>query len=63
LFTLVLINNFYIINITFFPTKTDPILVIDADTVLAFPGSLKGFQTVPRWHSRIIKTPCAMQVQ
>jgi hypothetical protein len=56
----VVINNFYIIDITFFPTKTDPVLIVDADTVLTFPGSLQGFQAVPRWHSQIIKTPCAM---
>jgi hypothetical protein len=59
----VIIHNIDIEGISSFPTKADPPLVIDPDTVLPFPIPLQRFEPVPRWGSEIVEAFRLVQVQ
>jgi len=50
-----IIANFYIMRITVAPTETDTILIIDSNTVLAFPFSMKLFKSITRWNTKIVQ--------
>ncbi len=50
-----IIDNFYIMRITVAPTETDTILIIDSNTVLAFPFPMKLFKSITRWNTKIVQ--------
>jgi hypothetical protein len=52
----VIVYYLYIVSVTIAPTKANPPLVIDPNTVLAFPVSLKFLKTVPRRDTKIIQS-------
>ena len=49
------VNNFHFKDIPLFPAKTNPPLLIDSDTVLAFTIPFQSFQAVGRGSFQIIK--------
>jgi hypothetical protein len=42
-------------RVTVTPSKTDTILFIDSNTVLAFPFSMKLFKSITRWNTKIVQ--------
>jgi hypothetical protein len=54
---------FNVIDISVFPAKTDPPLIVDPDTVLSFTVSLQGFQPVSGRDLEVLKVFGPMQVQ
>jgi hypothetical protein len=48
-----IIYNFDIICVALAPTKADPPLIIDPNTMLSSPVSFQGLQTVSRWDSEL----------
>jgi hypothetical protein len=59
----VVIDDFYVTSISFLPGKADPVLIIDADAVLALAVALQGLQPVPWRHTQIIEASGALQIQ
>jgi hypothetical protein len=49
----VVVRDFDFVGIARLPAETDAILLIDANTVLAFAGAGEGFQAIARWHSQL----------
>jgi len=43
-----IINDLNFERITISPNETDAILIVDANTVLAFPIALQSFEVIPR---------------
>jgi hypothetical protein len=54
---------FNVIGVSVFPTKADPPLIVDPDTVLPFAVSLQGFQPVPRRNAKVLKVPGQVKIQ
>src|ERR1700683_537068 len=55
----VVIGNFDIESMSFLPSKTDPVPIVDPDTVLARSISLQRLQPIGRWRrqvSQLIRT-------
>jgi len=50
-------------NFSILPGKAYPVLVVDPDAVLPFPGTPQGLKTVPRWDTQIIQPSGLMQEQ
>jgi hypothetical protein len=51
----VVVDNFYFLRTCVGPTKADPRLVVDPDTVLALPIPTKGLQSIPRRNPKVPK--------
>jgi hypothetical protein len=54
---LVVIRDFDFIGINPLPAETNPILIIDADTMLTASISLKAFQSVSWWNCELAQLP------
>jgi hypothetical protein len=54
-FSLVIIRNLDVEGVAVFPSKTDPILIVDSHTVLTRSIALQGFQPVGGWRGQIPK--------
>jgi hypothetical protein len=52
---LVIIGNFNIERVAAFPTKANPVLIVNANAVLPCPISLQGLQPVCRGRSKVAK--------
>jgi len=50
-----IINDFHVMSISFYPFKTDAPLVIDADTVLSFAIASQTLQSVCRRDAQIVQ--------
>jgi hypothetical protein len=49
----VVISNLDIESVPFPPSKTDPILIVDADAILSGPISLQRLKSICRWRCKI----------
>ena len=49
-----IIDNFHLMRIAVAPTKTDTILFIYSNTVLALPFSMRLFKSIARWNTKIL---------
>jgi hypothetical protein len=59
----VIVNDLDVEGVCNFPAKADPPLIADADTVLHLALALQRFESVARWHPKIIESKRSMQVQ
>lgn len=55
---LVVIHNFYVTWTTFGPSKANPVLLVDPNTVLAAPVTRELFQSIAGWDSKILDLLC-----
>lgn len=46
---LVIVSDFYVINMGLLPHEADAPLIVDTDTMLADPVAPKGFKPIARW--------------
>lgn len=51
-----IIDDFNVVSVPSAPYEAQPILIVDANAVLAFPVPRQRFQTVSRWPKQIRKT-------
>jgi hypothetical protein len=58
----VVISNLDVERMAALPTKANPVLVVDANTVLPCPISLQRLQTVRRGRSTVAKICCAINL-
>jgi len=58
-----IVHNLYVVSVAFFPHKTNPPLVIDADAVLPFSVSFQRMKPVAARHAQIHQTFGRMQHQ
>jgi len=61
-YLLVIINNFNICSTGFGPSKTEPKLLVDPDTVLPFASMRQGFEHVAGWDPQIIQASRGLQL-
>jgi hypothetical protein len=45
------------------PNKTDTILIVDPNAVLALPIAFQGLQVVPRKNGQVTQKSCSVQLQ
>lgn len=50
---LVIVRGFNLVSIASLPSETNPILIIDPDTMLPAPVATQPFQAISPWHSEI----------
>ena len=50
-----IVGDLNIVGVSFFPKETDPLLIIDPDTVLPFPVTGKLLQAIARRNSQVIQ--------
>jgi hypothetical protein len=50
-----IIDNLHAVRITITPPKTDTILFIDSNTVLAFSYSMKLFESIARRNTKVVQ--------
>lgn len=60
---LMVIHNLNIISISVSPPETYPPLVIDTDAALTPAVALQQFQSISRWHTKVIQTPCTVKIK
>jgi hypothetical protein len=53
---LVIISDFYVVSILTGPPEADPILVVDADAMLAGPVAFERLEPVAGWQVEFIET-------
>ena len=51
----VVVDDFHVVGVTIDPSKTNTLLIVDPDAVLAFAIALEGFQPIGRWSAQIIQ--------
>jgi len=51
----VIVDNLHLVRASLRPTEANPILFIDANAVLALPGSLQRLQAIPRGDRQIVQ--------
>ena len=49
------IADFYIIVVSVFFTKTDPVLIVNPNTVLPLPIPMQRFKSIVGWYPQIVK--------
>ena len=47
-----IVRNFNFVGIASLPSKTNPILIVDPNTVLPTPVSAQPFEAIPAWNSK-----------
>jgi hypothetical protein len=57
----VIVNHFHIVRIPASPDKTDAVLIVDANAVLAFPVTAQSFQPVAWRHGQILQRQRGIQ--
>jgi hypothetical protein len=50
-----IIDYFDVLSAIVSPSKTNSVLIVYPDTILAFSIAFKGFQTIPGWNAKIIQ--------
>jgi hypothetical protein len=60
-FLSVVVGYFHTVRVTISPCKTDSVLVVDPDTVLALPVSAQFLKPIPGRHGQVLKRQCRMQ--
>jgi hypothetical protein len=58
----VIVDNFDVFRTCVSPPKADTPLIVDPNAELACALALQGFQTIPRWYSKIIQPRCDFQL-
>ena len=48
-----IVRDLDFIRVTFFPAKTDPVLIIDPDAVLISSVALQTFEPISRWYGQL----------
>jgi len=56
-----IIDNLCVPDAAFRPSKTDPILTVDPDTVLALSIPFQCLQVVARWNPKILDALCVVE--
>jgi hypothetical protein len=60
---LVVVDNFDLVSIWFLPSKTNPVLLVHPNAVLAAPVSLESLKPVLRWNRQVIQQSRRVQRQ
>ena len=50
-----IVRDFNFVGIASLPSETNPILIVDPDTVLPAPVSAQPFEVIPSWNSELAK--------
>jgi hypothetical protein len=60
-FLSVVVGHFHVVRVAISPRKTDSVLVVDPDTVLALPVSAQFLEAVSGGHGQVLKRQRRMQ--
>jgi hypothetical protein len=60
---LVVVRDFDVVGTAILPPEANPVLIVDADTVLSDPRTAQGLEAVTRWNRQFAQCPNPIQLR